>query len=105
MKRFQLIEFIKNSDDRIDTNKGLAFFGALVGAIILIIAALDQHASLEWLLTVYLVATMGQLPSKGLNDLGRLKIERGTDKNGRSNYVTDMNVTDIDPPIKREDRS
>ena len=74
--RLQILELLKNSENRVDTNKGLALIGALVGAVILIIATLQKYEGIEWLLTVYLVATMGQLPSKGLHDLGRLKIEK-----------------------------
>ena len=74
--RLQILELLKNSDNRVDTNKGLALIGALVGAVILIIATLQKYEGIEWLLTVYLVATMGQLPSKGLHDLGRLKVEK-----------------------------
>lgn len=71
----RLLECLKNSNQRIDTNKMLAFFGAIVGAIILIIAAFKNYSGLEWIFSAYLVATLGQLPSKGLNELGRLKIE------------------------------
>lgn len=78
--RLQILELLKNSENRVDTNKGLALIGALVGAVILIIATLQKYEGIEWLLTVYLVATMGQLPSKGLNDLGRLKIEKEHEK-------------------------
>lgn len=71
----RLLECLKNSNQRIDTNKMLAFVGAIVGAIILIIAAFKNYSGLEWIFSAYLVATLGQLPSKGLNELGRLKIE------------------------------
>ena len=74
--RLQILELLKNSENRVDTNKGLALIGALVGAVILIIATLKEYSGLEWLFPVYMLATMGQLPSKGLNDLGRLKIEK-----------------------------
>lgn len=80
MNRLNMIELLKNSDNRVDTNKSLALIGALVGAVILIMATLQKYEGIEWLLTVYLVATMGQLPSKGLHDLGRLKIEKEHEK-------------------------
>lgn len=80
MNKLNIIELLKNSENRVDTNKGLALIGALVGAVILIIATLKQYDGLEWLFPVYMLATMGQLPSKGLNDLGRLKIEKENEK-------------------------
>lgn len=76
----QLLECLKNSNQRVDTNKTLALIGALVGAIILIIAALQNYSGLEWIFSAYLVATMGQLPSKGLNDLGKLRIEQRSNR-------------------------
>lgn len=78
MMRKKLLDCLTNSEQRIDTNKTLAFIGALVGAVILIMATLQKYDGIEWLLSVYLVATMGQLTSKGLNDLGKLKIEQRT---------------------------
>jgi len=71
----KLLECLKNSNHRVDTNKTLAFIGAIVGALILMILALQSYSGIEWLFSAYLIATLGQLPSKGLNELGRLKIE------------------------------
>lgn len=76
MSKMNVFSFIQNSENRVDANKSLAFIGAIVGAIILIIATFKNYEGLEWLLTVYMVSTMGQLPSKGLNDLSRMKIEK-----------------------------
>lgn len=76
MNKLSFLELLRNSQDRIDANKGLALMGALVGAVILLISALQKYESLEWLFTAYLVATMGQLPSKGIHDLCRLKITK-----------------------------
>ena len=92
----KLLECLKNSSQRVDTNKTLAFFGAIVGAIILIIAAFKNYAGLEWLFSAYLVATLGQLPSKGLNELSRLKIEaRKPSHSNAFHDVNDINVADI----------
>lgn len=92
----KLFECLKNSNQRVDTNKTLAFIGAIVGAIILIIAAFKNYAGLEWLFSAYLVATLGQLPSKGLNELSRLKIEaRKPSHSNAFHDVTDTNVADI----------
>ena len=100
--RLQILELLKNSENRVDTNKGLALIGALVGAVILIMATLQKYDGIEWLLTVYLVATMGQLPSKGLHDLGRLKIEKSSNSN-EFDDVTDNNVADIPKKPKGPD--
>ncbi|UNM96727.1 DUF2644 domain-containing protein [Ignatzschineria rhizosphaerae] len=75
--REQLFECLKNSNERIDSNKTLAFLGAIVGAIVLIISALQKYPGIEWLLSVFLVATIGQLPSKGLRDLAEIKLKKG----------------------------
>lgn len=92
----KLFECLKNSNQRVDTNKTLAFIGAIVGAIILIIAALQNYSGLEWLFSAYLVATLGQLPSKGLNELSRLKIEaRKPSHSNAFHDVNDINVADI----------
>lgn len=77
MIRKRVFECLMNSHERIDSNKALAFIGAIVGAIILIISAAQQYSGIEWLLSVYLVATMGQLPSKGLRDLAEIKLKKG----------------------------
>ena len=74
--REKIFECLKNSNQQVDTNKTLAFIGAIVGAIILIISALQEYSGIEWLLSVYLVATMGQLPSKGLRDLAEIKLKK-----------------------------
>lgn len=75
--REKLFECLKNSNERIDSNKILAFLGAIVGAIVLIISALQKYPGIEWLLSVFLVATIGQLPSKGLRDLAEIKLKKG----------------------------
>ena len=79
-----MMNFIKKEDGTLCQNKALAFLGALVGAVVLIILALKEASGLEILFPAYLHATLGQLPSKGLHDLGRLKVEAETLKRGRS---------------------
>lgn len=96
MMRQKLLDCLTNSEQRIDTNKTLAFIGALVGAVILIMATAQKYDGIEWLLSVYLVATMGQLPSKGLNDLGKLRI---TSKSGENQPFDDVGT--MNKPPKR----
>ena len=100
--RLQILELLKNSENRVDTNKGLALIGALVGAVILIIATLQKYDGIEWLLTVYLVATMGQLPSKGLHDLGRLKIEKRSNSNEFDDVIDNDVVATSQKPTPPE---
>ena len=90
----KLFECLKNSNQRVDTNKILAFIGAIVGEIILIILAFKNYDGIEWLFSAYLVATLGQLPSKGLNELGRLKVEaRKPSHSNASPDVNNINIT------------
>ena len=76
MNKLNFLELLRNSQNRIDANKGWALVGALVGGVSLVIGGLQKYEALEWLFTAYLVATMGQLPSKGIHDLCRLKITK-----------------------------
>ena len=77
MIRKRVFECLMNSNERIDSNKMLAFIGAVVGAVVLIISAVQKYEGIEWLLSVYLVATIGQLSSKGLRDLAEIKLKKG----------------------------
>lgn len=86
-----------------DQNKSIANFGALIGGIVCIILSIRTPEYIDIPLSIFMISVLGQRPLKGLHDLGRLKIAHGDDKNGRNDYVTDMNVTDING-AKKEDR-
>ncbi|UNM95505.1 DUF2644 domain-containing protein [Ignatzschineria rhizosphaerae] len=94
--KVNVLECLKNSNERIDSNKTLAFFGAIIGAIVLIILAIKGHPGIEWLFGTFLLATLGQLPSKGLNELGRLKVERSNPQTFRlEGNITDQQKEEI----------